>query len=117
MLKVTFTQQHADAVRADMRALLKLSFGMIDGTRAPIPLYDLLDGRFVLDFVSDTTPKICDPRGEECVVAKLPIGSLVRVRGFYETKARPGLMPVMTAIQIGNLAVTSGPKLFESLEI
>jgi hypothetical protein len=115
--KVTFSEEHANAVRAEMRSFLRGAFGQVEGSRAHIPLYDSGDGRWVLDFVNDRLPIICDRTGAEYVAAKMPRGSLIRVRGYYEAKALPDLMPVVTAIQLGKLGETGNARLFDDFEI
>jgi hypothetical protein len=117
VVKVTFSEDDAKVVRAAMRYFLQDAFGRVEGSRAPVPLYDLGDGRWVLDFVNDRLPTICDQSGAEYVAAKMPHGSLVRVLGYYEAKTMPGLIPVMTAIQLGKVAETGSSRLFDDFDM
>jgi hypothetical protein len=117
VVKVTFSEEHAKTVRAEMRSFLRDAFGWVEGSRAPIPLYDLEDGRWILDLVNDKQPIICDRSGAEYVAAKMPCGSLVRFRGYYDAMVLPGLMPVMTAIQVGKVGETGNLRLFDEFDM
>ncbi len=52
----------AEIMCTDMRAFLIAAYGRIDGRRAKIPLYDHLDGQWVLDLYATTVPTICDQK-------------------------------------------------------
>jgi hypothetical protein len=104
----------AEIMCTDMRAFLIAAYGRIDGRRAKIPLYDHLDGQWVLDLYATTVPTICDREGYACVAARLPPGSRVRVQGHYAPfKACADVMVMMDAIQIIQAAETR-PRLFEA---
>lgn len=117
MLKVTFTKEHAEAIHREMREFLKAAFGALEGMRAADPLHDLGDGRWLLDLVSTTAPAIFDAEGNECAVARMPPGSLVRVRGSYRAMPFPKLMPIMSDIQIGRLAQDNVKRRFEPFNL
>ena len=117
MIKVTFTEEHAAILRAEMRAFLKATYGNLEGARALDPLHDLGDGQWLLDLVSTDVPIICDPAGQRCIVATMPRGSTVRVIGNFRAMPFPKIMPVMTAVQIGRLAQDNGRRVFEPFDL
>lgn len=114
-IKVVFDRACAATMRAETRAFLWQAFGRVSGARAEVPLVELSGERWLLDLYSRAVPIICDKSGEPCIVARLPVGSMVRITGSYHSMVSPRLVPVMTAIQIVTLAPVVATRLFDAV--
>ncbi len=97
LLSATLDQSAVGSVQDLLRTALEAEYGAI-GRRAPLPLTDLEDGRWLIRFVAKERPSILDMVGRRIIVEPA-IGSALRIDAdLRPTRSFVGLMPIMRRI-------------------
>jgi hypothetical protein len=103
MLSVTFDESGANPMRKMLHNAMAQQFGSV-ARRAPPPLTDLQDGRWLLRFVSRQTPPLVNRDGFGLIVQP-GAGSVLRVDAeLRPMRSHVGIMPIMRRIIIVKFA-------------